>query len=44
MPEVKNFNEVGGFIDPIVDQDGRMHELADARPSVHLAADVRKVF
>ena len=42
VPEMKNLDEVGGFIDPIVDQDGGMHELADAGPSVHGATDVRK--
>ena len=42
MPEMKNLDEVGGFIDPIVDQDGSMHELADVGPSIHGAADVRE--
>ena len=42
VPEMKDLDEVGGFIDPIVDQDGGMHELPDARPSVHRTADVRE--
>jgi hypothetical protein len=33
---MKNLDEVGGFIDPIVDQDGGMHEMADAGPSTGL--------
>ena len=43
VPEMKDLDEVGGFIDPVVDQDWSMHELADAVPAVHGAADVRKV-
>jgi hypothetical protein len=38
--EMKNFDEVGSFIDPIVDQDGSMHELENVVPSIHRAADV----
>jgi hypothetical protein len=39
---MKHLDEVGGFIDPIVDQDWSMHELTDAEPSVHGAANVRE--
>jgi hypothetical protein len=42
MPEMKNLDEVRGFINPIIDQDGSMHELADTGPSIHWAADVRE--
>ena len=42
VPEMKDLDEVGAFIDPIVDQDGGMHELSDAGPPVHRAADVRE--
>jgi hypothetical protein len=42
VPQMKNLDEVRGFIDPIVDQDGSMYELTDAGPSVHGAADVRE--
>ena len=41
---MKNLDEVARFIDPVVDQNGRMHELADVRPSVQWAADVREAF
>jgi len=44
VPEVKNLNEVGGFVDSIIDQDGSVHELADAGASIHWAADVREAF
>jgi hypothetical protein len=37
---MKNFDEIGALIDPVVDEDGGMHELADAGPSVHRTADV----
>jgi hypothetical protein len=41
---MKNLDEVGGFVDTVINQDGGMHELADAGPSVHRAADVREAF
>jgi len=44
VPEMKNLDEVGGLIDPIVDQDGSMHELEDPGPSIHRAADVWEAF
>ena len=44
VPEMKNLDEVGCFIDAIVDQDGSMHEQTDGVPSVHRAADVREAF
>ena len=44
MPEMKNLDEVRGFIDLVVDQDWGVYELADAGPSVHRTADVREAF
>ena len=41
---MKNLDEVGRFIYPIVDQYGSVHELEDAEPSIHRAADVREAF
>jgi hypothetical protein len=32
---MKNLDDVRGLNDPIVDQDGRMDELADTGPTVH---------
>jgi len=40
---MKYLDEAGGFVDPIVDYERSMHEPANAKPSVHGAADVRKV-
>ena len=39
---MNDLDEVGGFVDPIVDQDRSMDELTDAGPSVHGAAYVRE--
>jgi len=44
VPEMKNLDEVSSFIDPVEDQDGRMHELTDSGPTVHGAADEREAF
>jgi hypothetical protein len=41
---MKNLYEVWGFIDPIVNQDGSMHELEDAGLPIDRAADVWKAF
>jgi len=40
MPEMKNLDEIRGFIDLVVDQDWGVYKLADAGPSVHRTADV----
>lgn len=42
VPEMKDLDKVGGFIDAIVDQDGGMRELADAGPPLHRATDLRE--
>jgi len=44
MPEMKNLDEIRGFIDLVVDQDWGVYKLADAGPSVHRTADVREAF
>ena len=36
VPEMNDLDEVGGFIDPIVDQDRSVDELTDAGPSTGL--------
>jgi len=40
VPKMKNLDEVGGLIDPIVDQDRSMYELEDTGTPIHRAADV----
>ena len=42
VPEMKNLDDIRGFIDPIVDQDGSVDELADTEPSVDGVTDVRE--
>ena len=42
VPKMKNLDDVRGLNDPIVDQDGRMDELADTEPSVDGVTDVRE--
>ena len=44
MPEMKNLDEIRGFIDLVVDQDWGVYKLADAGPSFHRTADVREAF
>jgi hypothetical protein len=44
VPEVKNLDDVALFMDPIVDQDRRVDQLADAGASGDGASDVRKPF
>ena len=43
MPEMQNLYQVGAFLDAIVDQDWRMHELTDAGTPGHWTADVGEV-
>jgi hypothetical protein len=42
MPEVKDLHEAMLFTDPIVDQNGSMHEQANVLQLVNRAAYVRK--
>ena len=37
---MKNLDKIGCFIDPVVDQNWGVHELADSGPSVHPTADI----
>jgi uncharacterized membrane protein len=39
---MQNLYVLGGFVDPVINQDRRMDKLADAGPSIDLAADVGK--
>jgi hypothetical protein len=40
---MQNLYDVGSFLDAVVDQDRRMHELADAMPPGDRTADVGQV-
>ena len=42
VPEMKDLDDVRGCIDPIVDQDGSVDELADTGPTAHEATNVRE--
>ena len=42
MPEMKDLHGVGILQNAVVDQDRSMHELPNAWPACHLAANVRK--
>ena len=44
IPEVKNFHELRGVINAVIDQDRRMHQLAHPRPCLNAATDVRETF
>jgi hypothetical protein len=41
MPEVQDFDDLPLFVDPIVDQDRRVHQLADVGAAGNWASDVR---
>ena len=42
MPEVKNLDDIGAFLNPVVNEDWRMNQLANAGSTCHGAADIRK--
>ncbi len=42
VPEMKYLDRLAGFIDPVIDQDGRVNELADSGAAGHRVPDIGK--